>query len=97
MAKLLGEQHIETALKNLRDWEIVADGKAMERRLAFADFPAAFAFMTRVAFLAEKQNHHPDWSNSYRKLTIRLTSHDVGGITERDIRLAESIEQALKP
>lgn len=75
-------------------WDVV-DG-ALHRRLTFADFAAAFAFMTRVAKIAEEQDHHPDWSNSWNVVEISLRSHDVGGvITERDVRLAQRINEVL--
>ena len=67
------------------------DGDTLHRELAFADVSEAFGFMTRVALLAEKRNHHPDWSNSWNKVTIDLTTHDAGGLTENDVGLAESI------
>jgi len=70
-------------------WEVV-DGK-LRRELQFADFSEAWAFMSRVALLAEKHNHHPDWSNSWSTVTIELVSHDAGGITDRDRSLAEDI------
>jgi len=75
-------------------WEVV-DG-ALHRRLTFADFAAAFAFMTRVAEIAEEHDHHPDWSNSWNVVEISLRSHDAGGvITERDTRLAQRINEVL--
>lgn len=75
-------------------WDVV-DG-ALHRRLIFADFAAAFAFMTRVAEIAEEHDHHPDWSNSWNVVEISLRSHDVGGvITERDVRLAQRINEVL--
>lgn len=75
-------------------WDVV-DG-ALHRRLTFADFAAAFAFMTRVAEIAEEHDHHPDWSNSWNVVEISLRSHDVGGvITERDVRLAQRINEVL--
>lgn len=70
-------------------WEVV-DGK-LHRELAFADFSEAFAFMARVALLAEKADHHPDWSNSWNRVVIDLVSHDAGGITDRDVALARAI------
>ena len=70
-------------------WEVV-DG-SLHRELAFADFSEAFAFMTRVALLAEAANHHPDWSNSWNKVVIDLVSHDAGGLTDRDADLATKI------
>jgi len=75
-------------------WDVV-DG-ALHRRLTFADFAAAFAFITRVAEIAEEHDHHPDWSNSWNVVEISLQSHDAGGvITERDVRLAQRINEVL--
>jgi 4a-hydroxytetrahydrobiopterin dehydratase len=74
---------------------IVKDN-ALVRQFEFNDFSEAFSFMTRVAFLAEKMNHHPEWSNVYNKVTIRLSTHDAGNIvTEKDRRLAEAIDQLI--
>jgi len=74
---------------------IVKDN-ALVRQFEFTDFSEAFSFMTRVAFLAEKMNHHPEWSNVYNKVTIRLSTHDAGNIvTEKDRRLAEAIDQLI--
>jgi 4a-hydroxytetrahydrobiopterin dehydratase len=70
-------------------WQKV--GEAIEREYAFPDFIQAFSFMTKVAELAEKAGHHPDWSNVYNKVHIRLSTHDTGTITEKDIVLAEAI------
>jgi 4a-hydroxytetrahydrobiopterin dehydratase len=67
------------------------DGK-LHREFTFADFSEAWAFMSRVALLAEKNNHHPDWSNSWNKVVIDLVTHDAGGITDRDRQLAEKID-----
>ncbi len=75
------------------DWT-ERDG-GLRRHFEFADFSTAFAFMTRVALLAEQRNHHPDWSNSYNKVTIDLVSHDAGGLTGRDTTLAEAINAAV--
>lgn len=69
----------------------------LRRELRFADFGEAFGFMTRVALLAEKADHHPDWSNSWNTLTIELVSHDRGEITDRDVALAEAINRLLNP
>lgn len=74
-------------------WEVV-DGK-LHREVELADFSEAFAFMTRVALAAEKANHHPDWSNSWNRVTIDLVSHDAGGLTARDIELAGTINALL--
>jgi 4a-hydroxytetrahydrobiopterin dehydratase len=83
-----------TASPTPNGWDVV-DG-ALHRRLTFADFAAAFAFMARVAEIAEEHDHHPDWSNSWNVVEISLRSHDVGGvITERDVRLAQRINEVL--
>ena len=83
-----------TASPTPNGWDVV-DG-ALHRRLTFADFAAAFAFMTRVAEIAEEQDHHTDWSNSWNVVEISLRSHDVGGVvTERDVRLAQRINEVL--
>ena len=73
-------------------WSVV-DGK-LHREFSFGDFTEAFAFMTRVAFAAEKLNHHPDWSNSWNKVSIDIVSHEKGGITETCVALAEKINAA---
>lgn len=70
---------------------------SLRRELNFPDFGAAFAFMARVALLAEKANHHPDWSNSWSKVVIELSSHDVKGISQRDFDLARAIDRVLAP
>jgi 4a-hydroxytetrahydrobiopterin dehydratase len=67
------------------------EGNALRREFTFADFAEAFAFMTSVANMAEAADHHPDWSNSYNKVAIALTSHDKGRVTQRDSSLAEQI------
>ena len=74
-------------------WQVV--GGKLHRELVFADFSQAFGFMARVALLAEKADHHPDWSNSWNKVVIDLVSHDVGAITERDRSLATDINALL--
>ncbi len=90
MADALTDAQIADFLDARPGWELV-DGK-LHRELRFADFVEAFAFMTRVAMVAEKRNHHPEWSNVYNQVTIDLTSHDAGGITQRDLDLAETID-----
>ena len=71
------------------DWEIV-DGR-LHRRFQFVDFVEAFAFMTAVALVAEKMDHHPDWENVWNKVTVRLNTHDAGGITVLDFKLASTM------
>lgn len=83
------------ALRTLPGWRYEAGRKAIAKDFRFADFPAAFRFMTGVAFAAEKAGHHPDWSNSWNRVTIALSTHDEGGVTDRDIALATAIEALL--
>lgn len=91
----LDDATIEQHLKSRPDWR--REGDALARDFRFHDFSEAFAFMTRVALLAESQDHHPDWSNGWNKVAIRLSSHDAGGITARDFRLAEAIDKVAGP
>lgn len=84
-----------TALLGLPQWQECSGRDGIHRALRFHDFAEAFAFMTRVALAAEKLNHHPEWSNVYDRVEITLTTHDAGGLTERDIRLAHQIDAAL--
>jgi 4a-hydroxytetrahydrobiopterin dehydratase len=82
-------------LEDLPDWSLAPQGRdAITRRLGFADFNAAFAFMSRVAMRAEALDHHPEWSNIYDKVAIVLTTHDAGGVTELDLTLARFIDAA---
>ena len=90
----LGEEQIRNALVELDAWEL-REGK-LYRQLQFEDFNAAFAFMTRVALLAEKSDHHPEWFNVYNRVEVWLVSHDEGGISQRDLGMARSIEQYLR-
>ncbi|MEC5387042.1 4a-hydroxytetrahydrobiopterin dehydratase [Uliginosibacterium sp. H3] len=81
---------INLALKDLPLWRLdtQADRNVLTRDFRFADFNAAFGFMTRVAMMAERLDHHPEWSNVYNRVSITLSTHDVGGVTELDLRLA---------
>lgn len=72
------------------------DGKALARSFTFTDFAEAFAFLTRVAFHAEKQDHHPEFTSVWNRVDFRLTSHDAGGVTERDVALAEVIDDLAR-
>lgn len=92
MARNLDEAARNAALAELTGWSLGGEGKTITRRFAFADFTAAFGFMAQVALIAEKMSHHPDWSNVYNRVEITLTTHDAGGLTERDIVLARAID-----
>ncbi|MBL4848125.1 MAG: 4a-hydroxytetrahydrobiopterin dehydratase [Planctomycetes bacterium] len=93
MSGVLSEAELGAALEGLSPWAL-SEGR-LRRELTFADFSEAFAFMTRVAALAEEQGHHPDWTNVYNRVSIALWTHDAGGITARDVTLARGIEALL--
>ena len=87
---------LEQALAQLPAWSAHnGDRRAITRSLRFADFNAAFGFMTRVALHAEKHDHHPEWTNVYNRVAMRLTTHDAGGVTVRDLTLARAADLAL--
>jgi len=74
-------------------WELSTDGKAISKTFRFRSFRDAIAWMARAAFEAEHMNHHPEWSNVYNRVEVRLTTHDTGGLTEKDIDLAQRMEK----
>lgn len=84
---------IEAALADLPGWSLRADGLALVKTFRFADFSAAFAFMTRVALEAEKTDHHPEWFNVYNRVEVTLTTHDADGISARDTAMAAAMER----
>ena len=88
----LTDDEREAALAELPGWSLARDGKAIERTFTFADFNEAFGFMTRVALLADKQDHHPEWFNVWNRVEMTLTTHDAGGLSARDVKLAKAIE-----
>lgn len=81
-------------LATLDGWQLVPGREAITRSYRFADFNAAFGWMTRVALMAEKLDHHPDWRNSYNRVEVVLTTHDAGGLTELDFQLAGFMDRA---
>ena len=83
------------ALAALPEWTLRGDQLAIERQFKFKNFSEAWAFMARVALLAEKHDHHPEWSNVYNRVAITLTTHDAGGLSERDARMARAIDKLL--
>lgn len=91
--KLSGEAR-ESALARLDGWTEAEGRDAITKEFRFADFNRAFAFMARVALMAEKTDHHPEWFNVYNRIDVTLSTHDAGGLTERDIALAEFMDQA---
>ncbi len=93
MADKLTAPALTAALQQLPAWTHDAGNDAIRRDFRFADFSEAFGFISRVALLADAANHHPEWSNVYNKVTIILTTHDAGGITQKDIDLATAIDK----
>ncbi len=84
------------AAAGLEDWTVAADRPALQRTFRFADFAEAFGFMSRIAILAEKQDHHPEWFNVYNRVEVTLTTHDAGGVTARDVTLARAMDAAFR-
>lgn len=91
MASKLDPSAIQRGLQDLKGWEY--DGGKLRARFQFPDFNAAFGFMARVALVAEKMDHHPEWSNVYNRVEVTLLTHDADGITERDFRLARAMNE----
>jgi 4a-hydroxytetrahydrobiopterin dehydratase len=95
MAKKLTETERANLGTTVPHWTPALDKDAIRREFKFADFSAAWGFMTRVALLAEKQDHHPDWSNVWNTVRIELSTHDAGGLSDNDVRLAQAINALL--
>jgi len=91
-SKLSGEAR-KAALARLDGWSEVKTRDAISKKFVFADFNQAFGFMTRAALLAEKLDHHPEWSNVYKTVEVTLSTHDAGGLTELDVKLAEAMNK----
>lgn len=91
----LSKQEVRKATRKIKGWKIVK-GKTLQRNLEFESFEDAFSFMTRVALEVEKLNHHPEWFNVYNKVRIELTTHDVGGLSDYDFKLAGIIDEISK-
>jgi 4a-hydroxytetrahydrobiopterin dehydratase len=92
---VLGDAERDEALAGLPGWTFDGERNGIAKRFTFADFPAAFAFMTRIALAAEKADHHPEWSNVWNKVDILLSTHSDGGVSQKDIALARAIEASL--
>jgi 4a-hydroxytetrahydrobiopterin dehydratase len=90
--KLSGEAR-KAALAKLKGWSEVAGRDAMTKKFVFADFNEAFGFMTRAALAAEKLDHHPEWFNVYKTVEVTLSTHDAGGLTDLDVKLAEIMDK----
>jgi len=95
MAKLEGEKR-EQALAEIPQWREVEGRDAIARKFIFADFNEAFGFMSRAALAAEKMDHHPEWFNVYKTVDITLSTHDAGGLTEKDIMLAKEMDRIAR-
>ena len=93
MVERLSAEARRDALRRLSGWSELDGRDAITRSFTFRDFNEAFGFMTRVALVAEKRDHHPEWRNVYNKVTITWTTHDAGGLTEKDIRLARVCDE----
>jgi 4a-hydroxytetrahydrobiopterin dehydratase len=93
MVERLKPEDRAAGLKALTDWHLCEGREAISKSFKFRDFKEAFGFMTQVALVAEKMNHHPEWSNVYRSVDITLSTHDVGGLSVLDLKLAEAINR----
>lgn len=94
MRPVLTPAEIADLSRDLPLWTVESDGKAIRRDLEFKDFEQAFAFMTKVAGVADRMDHHPEWSNVYNRVSIRLTTHDSNGLTLSDVKLAQAVDTA---
>ena len=93
MAQKLGQEGRKAALAKLTGWSEASGRDAITRKFVFADFNAAFGFMTRAALVAEKLDHHPEWFNVYKTVEVTLSTHDAGGVTELDVKLAQAMDR----
>ncbi len=84
----------EAALTRLEGWRAAAGRDAIVKEFRFRDFNAAFGFMTRVALYADRHDHHPEWTNVYNRVEVALTTHDAGGVTDKDVMLAHFMDEA---
>ena len=93
MVSLIEQKQLDYFIEKNSSWMI--DNKTIKKEFVFDNFIDAFGFMSKVALLSEKMDHHPDWQNTYNKVKIKLTTHEKGGITANDIKLAESIDKLI--
>ena len=93
MVSLIEKNQLDSFIEKNPSW--IIDNKTIKKEFKFENFIEAFGFMSKVALLSEKIDHHPDWQNTYNKVKINLTTHDKGGITTNDIKLAESIDKSI--
>ena len=92
----LNDEERTAALADLPEWSLRADGLAIERTFLFKDFSEAFGFMARAALLAEVQDHHPEWFNVYNRVQVTLTTHDAGGLSQRDVKMATTMDALVR-
>lgn len=90
--KLTGDAR-KSALARLKGWSEVTGRDAISKKFVFKDFNQAFGFMSRAALVAEKMDHHPEWFNVYKTVEVTLSTHDAGGLTDRDVTLAEAMDK----
>ena len=93
MVSLIEKKQLDYFIKKNPSW--IVDNKTIQKEFKFENFIDAFGFMSKVALLSENMNHHPNWQNTYNKVNIELTTHDKGGITKNDTKLAESIDKLI--
>ncbi len=96
MAEKLSKSSRTEAVAELKDWQDVDGRDAITKTFTFANFNEAFGFMTRVAMIAEKMDHHPEWFNVYKSVEVTLATHSVGGVSELDIKLAKAMDNFAK-
>lgn len=93
MPKIISAEERVAALKRIPGWRTLDDRDAIAKSFAFRDFNEAFGFMTRAALIAEKMDHHPEWSNVYKRVDVVLSTHSAGGLTELDLKLAAAMDR----
>ena len=96
MTAKFNETQRAVALKNLKGWSFDAKRDAITKTFVFANFVEAFGFMTQAALVAERMDHHPEWSNVYKTVSVLLTTHDAGGLTSKDVELARAMDDAAR-
>ena len=94
--KKISKTELTKKLKRLSGWKLVKGRSAITKTFKFNDFQEAFSWMTSMAIYAEKKDHHPEWFNVYNKVNVTLSTHDAGGVTELDIRLAKEMDKTAK-
>lgn len=96
MAAKFTEEQRATALKSLKGWRFDAERAGIAKTFVFGNFVEAFGFMTQAALVAERMDHHPEWSNVYKTVSVLLTTHDAGGLTSKDVELARAMDEAAR-